>query len=386
MVAVLAAAIMVALAWSSARAEVALHDLALEGRILGLAHAAERELREVGVDGAAEVLVPLLEATSGEIRGLRLLGPDGVEVITVGECLDQEPFREVELFLGRFAAGANGRPGGPGWRGRGRATLELYLDPRAGAPPLASRLVLPATIVLALIVVALAVFAARLVERQRLVEVAAADRRRLEGLARAGAGLAHQLRTPLATIKGSCQLVLEAATDSRLRRIEIAVREAERMERTLEQLLDYARPPRPEPVSVKIAGVVAGLADRHPNLSSTVAPELCARVDPTHLEQLLGNLVNNAVEWSPEGETVTISGRRDGARLVVEISDNGPGPGDDPEQLFEPYVTGRTDGTGLGLAMARTLAEVNGGKLTLEEAPGGGCVVRVELPAVGGSR
>ena len=387
MAAVLAAATMVTLAWFSARTEVARHDLALEGRILGIAHTAERELRDVGVDGAGGVLAPLLEANTSEILGLRLLDSDGIEEIGVGECGADNPKHEVDLFLGRFAAGGSGRRGGPGSHGRGRVTLEVFLAPNAGAPPLASRLVLPATVVVGLIVVALAVLAARLVERQRLMEVAAADRRRLEGLARAGAGLAHQLRTPLATIKGSCQLVLEATDEGDgARRLEAAVREAERMERTLQQLLDYARPPRPEPASVALAEVVAGLADRYPRLSSRIDAELRVQADPTHLEQLLGNLVGNAVEWSPEDEAVTISARRAAAWVVVEISDRGPGPGDDPEQLFEPYVTGRADGTGLGLAMARTLVEVNGGRLALRQAPGGGCIARVELPAAGGSR
>jgi signal transduction histidine kinase len=265
--------------------------------------------------------------------------------------------------------------------------LELFLDPAAGERPLASRLLVPATAVAGLVMVALAVLGARLVERQRALEVAAVHRRRLESLARAGAGLAHQLRTPLATVKGSCQLVLEnVGHGPGAERLEAAVREAERMERTLALLLDYARPPSPEPVDVGLAEVVTELGNRHSKVTADVANDLVVRVDPAHLEQLLGNLVDNALEWSPAGGEVRISASREGDRVVVEVVDRGPGPGDDPEALFEPYVTGRADGTGLGLPMARTLAEVNGGSVTLAGAPGGGCVARLELPAGGGPR
>ena len=71
----------------------------------------------------------------------------------------------------------------------------------------------------------------------------------------------------------------------------------------------------------------------------------------------------------------------DGVRIAVV--DRGPGPGAAPERHFEPYVTARADGTGLGLPIARTLAEANGGSLTLHEAPGGGCEAVLLLPASG---
>jgi len=338
----------------------------------------------VGVAQGEPLLGELLEESGAEVRGLCLRDSAGHEVVVVGECPPLPPARELELFLGRFAGESRTGPGGAWRHGRGRYSLEVFLAPRAGRPPLASRLVVPAAAGVGLAMLGLALFGARLLERQRRLELEAVDRRRLEGLARAGAGLAHQLRTPLATIKGSCQLVQEEYPDGPwARRVGSAVREAERMERTLSLLLDYARPPQPQPTSIALASALHDLVDRFGALKLSIPEDLRVTADPEHLQQLLGNLLENANQVSPEDAPVSVTAARVGDEITIQVVDHGPGPGEDPEELFEPYVTRRADGTGLGLPMARTLAEVNGGTVTLHRGEHRGCVARLVLPAAG---
>lgn len=388
--AAVAAAIMIGLAWSTARAVGDRHDLALDGEVLGLAHRAEIELREQGLSSAEPVLSRLLEVGS-EVSWIALVTMAGETVAEVGVCAPGSATRNIEVALGRVAFGAHERGSGPqgagpaGWtRGRGRLELRICLDPEADKPPMVSRLVVPASVAVSCLLFGLALLGARLLERQHRLDLELADRRRLEALGRAGAGLAHQLRTPLGTIKGSCQLVLERVADpSAARRLEVAVAEAERMERMLSLLLDFARPPQPEPVQVSLRDELARIVELNPGVTTETADNPTAWVDREHLQQMLGNLVENAIDAGDGSEKVTLVARTDGDHVYIDVTDRGVGPGDDPERLFEPYVTDRADGTGLGLPIARTLAEVNRGTVTLHSREGGGCVARVVLPKNG---
>lgn len=398
-VALVAASVMVAFAWMAASSARERARLALDGRVLGVAHRVELALRDQGLEAASQVLQAVLQDAAAEVSGLRLLSPDGRPVAAAGEPGDDGPLRRVTLFLG-----PGGRGGGPpagftrgagshggarlsggasgARRGRGRYTLEISLRRGVGGPPLAARLILPVAALAGLVLVALAVLAGRLLERQRLEVLEAAQRRRLEELGRAGAGLAHQLRTPLATIKGSCQMAAEDVEDPPVRRrLEVALEQVQRMERMLGRLLDFARPPRPEPETVEMGPFLEELAGRWSGVRAGAGSACVARADREHLVQILENLVENALAVSPEGEAVEITAASRGGRVVVTVADRGPGPGEDPEALFQPYLTGRADGSGLGLPIARNLAEANGGSLVLRPRAGGGTEAVLELPA-----
>jgi two-component system osmolarity sensor histidine kinase EnvZ len=154
----------------------------------------------------------------------------------------------------------------------------------------------------------------------------------------------------------------------------------ERMEALLTQLLDYARPPIPEPSEVALAPLLRDFTSLTPEVAVDVPPNLVAWVDPGHLVAILGNLIDNARRVGPAGAPIQISGSQRNGRVVIEVNDRGPGPGETPEAHFEPYSTGRADGTGLGLPIARALAEVNGGTLQLLARGGGGAQALLELP------
>jgi len=353
--------------------------LALDGRILGLVHDAELEIRKQGEAKAPEILEALWDTARNEVRGIALVSPDGVRTGQVGAQDESLPVRRVVIFVGPQRDQVPRRGQRRGWR-----TMEVYLDPAAGAAPASIRYLPLAAALVAIGLVALAVLGGRLLERERRHAAAAARGRRLEALGRAGAGLAHQLRTPLATIKGSCQLLEERLEDAAAKeRAAAAVSQADRMDRMLATLLDYARPPAPEPRPVALAAALADLQKQHANLRIEAVGDTTVCADPEHLLQMLENLVGNATAHSPDGGLVEVSSRRRGQVIELRVSDRGPGPGDDPEKLFEPYVTSRTDGTGLGLPIARALAEAAGGTLHLEQRDGGGCVAVLTLPLIG---
>jgi signal transduction histidine kinase len=252
----------------------------------------------------------------------------------------------------------------------------------AAAPSRVERAALPVAAVAAAALVALALLAGRLLDRQARAIRIAAERERLEGLARAGAGLAHQLRNPLATIRGSAQLLLESCSGAEAARLGAIVSESDRLGRLVDELLDYARPPQPQPQPIDLATFrpERDLA----RVDWQVAEGLAAHADPEHLRLILDNLLDNALEADPGRIEVGARARRDGVEIAV--LDRGPGPGPDPEQLFEPYVTGKASGTGLGLPLARSLAAANGGSLRLVPRAGGGTEALLWLPAAEGTR
>ena len=374
---------LVVLGAAAARALSERHALSLDGRLLRLAHRAERELRDSGPSAAREVLERLLADGAGLVVGLALVDDAGDVELRVGT----EPAAglpatgspaarswDVELHLGRGWQHFRGR--GP----HGRRQLRIAADPQALEQTPSERLLLPVAALAGVALAALSVLGGRLLVRQQREQQSEAARRRMEGLTRAGAGLAHQLRTPLATIKGSCQLLLESAKGPGEKRLQAAVSQVQRMEKMLQQLLDYARPPDAEPTAVDLDAAMRELADLDPRVRPRVARGVEARVDPEHLREILINLTGNALQASPGEEPVEVAAEDHGRFVEVRVADRGPGPGDDPERLFEPYVSRRADGTGLGLPIARSLAEANGGNIELTARPGGGTVAVLRIP------
>ncbi len=380
------ASALVVLGAAAARALEDRHAVALDGRLLSLAQEVERDLRERGQGSAGEVLGERLAGATGLAAGLAILDSAGGLQAQAGE-LTSPSTRDVELHLGRMWHGGGGRQGGGLRQGGmpGRRVLRIAVDPAALGQAASERLLLPVTTFSGLVLAALSLLGGRLLARQQHEQQTAAEHRRLEILARAGAGLAHQLRTPLATIKGSCQLLLEDGGEGGKRRLQAAVSQAGRMEKMLQQLLDYARPPGAEPAAVDIAAATRELAELDAErVRPKVATGVEARVDPEHLREILTNLVDNALRANDAGDesedAVEITAEARGRLVEIRIADRGAGPGDDPEGLFEPYVTGRADGTGLGLPIARSLAEANGGRLDLAPRPGGGTEAVLRLP------
>ena len=135
---------------------------------------------------------------------------------------------------------------------------------------------------------------------------------------------------------------------------------------------------RREPVDPgAIVREAAGSIPGEISVDTTRAPATWP-LDAGRIREVVVNLVDNAVA---AGAPVVATVRTEGERLVIEVSDHGPGvPVEDRERIFEPFHTGKTQGTGLGLAVARRVVESHGGTLSVLSAPSGGALFRAEIP------
>ena len=214
--------------------------------------------------------------------------------------------------------------------------------------------------------------------------------------------VSHDLRTPLAAITGAATTLRDQAVDEATRRdlVEAICDEAERMERLVGNLLDMTRLASGEvsarrewiPVDELVGAALSrteGKLARH--LVRTLVPvsPVLVSVDPILVEQLLVNLLENAARHTPPGTEVLVRADGGPGGLVLEVADRGPGvaPGEE-EKVFERFHRGGRatgQGAGLGLAIARAIAEVHGGTLRLTSRPGGGASFRLALPGAGSS-
>jgi two-component system sensor histidine kinase HydH len=212
------------------------------------------------------------------------------------------------------------------------------------------------------------------------------QQRHLTQLGEMSAVLAHEIRNPLASLKGHAQLAVERlAEGSREKRcIEHVITDANRLEALTTDLLSFARtaPLDVAPVSpvelVRMAGHDV-LGDESLALEAEDAPASWP-MDGARVRQALVNLLDNARQAAP-GAPPVVRVAQQGSRLVIEVRDRGPGlPAGSEERVFDAFFTTRTNGTGLGLAVASRIAEQHGGAITARNDPAGGAVFRVVIP------
>jgi len=215
---------------------------------------------------------------------------------------------------------------------------------------------------------------------------------RLAGLGRAVAGLAHELRNHFAVMQNSIYLLRRHAgglDEAGARQVERLHAQVEASFTLAEDVLALGRAGEARAEVVPIAEVVGRAASETVPAGSAarlavVAPDphLRARVDPDKVARAVTNLVRNAVEaLGPAGGDVEVSVAAEGSDLVLRVADSGPGlPPGAAESLFEPFVSTREGGTGLGLALVRLYAEAHGGSASAGDRPGGGAVFTVRLP------
>lgn len=218
-----------------------------------------------------------------------------------------------------------------------------------------------------------------------------AETRHLRELNQAAAGLAHETRNPLGLIRGWAQRLAEADLESadQQPQAQALVEECDRVTSRINQFLTFARPSEPqlEPIDPRqVAAELAVLLE--PDLDTkqlTLERDMSeddARLvaDREMFRQALFNLLQNAVQWSPEGGTVEFAVRRGTAgRHRIDVSDRGPGvPAEAAARLFSPYFTTRANGTGLGLAIVRRIAVAHGWEVGYTPRPGGGAIFWVD--------
>ncbi len=212
---------------------------------------------------------------------------------------------------------------------------------------------------------------------------------RLAVLGQLAGGLAHQIRNPLAAISTAAAILLkrlDLTQDPDVQQALVAIREEVReANRIITDLLDYARikPASKERISVRDL-LDAVIEQLHVPESVAVEREddegLEVLADTRQLRDAVGNLARNALEAMPNGGKVRLSAQADGADVVIAVEDSGPGLRRDViSRLFEPLVTSKPLGLGLGLTLARALVENQGGALRAGTSRGGGARFEVRL-------
>ncbi len=280
--------------------------------------------------------------------------------------------------------------GGPGAQlppdAAGTTSLFIVFEPRlVGQLAFAARANAFTGVVGALGLLAFSLFASRLMRARDDMVRRLEHERRLASLGTMSGVVAHELRNPLASLKGHAQLLQEQLSDPPQRaQAQRVVNAAWRLERLITSLLELVRTGALNRTEVVPADVVrSALAAFEPGrlrVEVTAAPARWS-LDAVRFQQVVTNLVDNALQASPEGTVVDVRLASEGRLLVLEVRDSGPGvPRDERERIFEPFVTTKTTGIGLGLALARQVVALHGGKLFVVDAPGGGACFRAEVP------
>ncbi len=240
------------------------------------------------------------------------------------------------------------------------------------------------------------------IERTRLSEEAQNARVRAETERMRNAilsSVSHDLRTPLATITGAASSLVEEQREldpaARRELSRSIYREADRLDRLLKNLLDMMRieagavqlsrewHPMDEVVGAALARLEGRLRDHTVNTAFPADLPL-ALVDGVLLEQVVINLVENAMKYAPSGSTIDVSASAIDREIVVEVADRGPGiPSGEEARIFDKFYRGRLareGGVGLGLTICRGIVEAHGGRIWAENRSGGGALFRFSIP------
>ncbi len=230
-------------------------------------------------------------------------------------------------------------------------------------------------------------FSQAMQERDRSLALHAEQSRTLTLLS---SEIAHELKNPLASIKGLAALVAKDSEGRAKERITVLRGEVDRMQTILDEFLNFSRPLVPLHLSEtdlsELARDVARLhegsaAERGLAIEVEAPPEAALACDARKVRQVLINLVQNALDASPRGGRVTLRVEQDAESLRTSIIDRGKGFAPELKgRLFEAGVTSKKHGSGIGLVVARALCRQHGGEVTLQENPHGGVIAMFELP------
>ncbi len=223
------------------------------------------------------------------------------------------------------------------------------------------------------------------VERSREAE-------RLAAMGQLSAALSHEIRNPLASLKGSLPILLEGIDpdDPRREFAEITRRELDRLEGLTTQFLEYARPPQARWAEDSLADVVDTVYRLIEAEAQRQRVEVVVESDPSlplvamdsnRIQQVILNLALNGIQAMPGGGILTLRCGHDDTGVFAEVADEGPGI--EPaarERLFEPFFTTKEHGTGLGLAVAHQWVQRHGGRIDVGESASGGARFRVWIP------
>ena len=358
-------------------------------------------LTEVAGSRVAATLAGLGNTVAVEVA---LVDPQG-QVVHAGTAA-VEPASADTIAPARAAATGPGTMNYPGTAGvlrsaayapvQGGWSVVLHED-AAGLAPDTDRAIVPALIPLAALTV-LSVGAAAVLDARSRRVAAQADSTKRAFLAVTG----HELRTPLTVMSGMLQTLVARGdalpAEYRSRAIEAMSRQAKHLERLVERMLFVAHlesglplgvTTRPTDVGPILQLTVEQQRSRSPlhELVLEVASPLVAEADAKRLDEVVSELIENAVRYSPNGGTVRVTAHRTGRSVEIAVEDSGVGLPADATRIFEKFVQGETvdtrvqdeGGVGLGLYIVRTLTEAMGGTVDVERRKSGGTRVAITL-------
>jgi signal transduction histidine kinase len=229
-------------------------------------------------------------------------------------------------------------------------------------------------------------------DRERVHQKRLREDERLTAMGQAMSALAHDMRTPLIAIAGLSRLVQKQVCEDSLscEKLKIIMKEAQRLDNMVNEMLDFSRPLELHASQENIDELLGECLE----ITRDVAQKKQVRLrvdssldssfhffDAVRMKQALINLLTNAIEASPENETVIVSSYRKGKELIVDVSDRGFGISPDKrEKVFSPFFTTKNGGTGLGLSIAKKIVEAHHGRLEFFDNTEKGATFRVVIP------
>ncbi|MEJ2252982.1 MAG: ATP-binding protein [Nitrospirota bacterium] len=238
------------------------------------------------------------------------------------------------------------------------------------------------------------VLAGLLVDRERKSSRQAERAEYLAGLGQAATTIVHELKNPLITILGFAGRIEKGKGNAR-ESARVISESARTMQKIVSDVLDFARPATLSLEENDVSEAVRRACDfcrakaekRAVGLSLDLPAEpLTAMADHYRLERVFTNLIDNAVDASAQGQTVSVSARMEKGNVLARIKDSGPGIDREAlQKIFTPFYTTKSAGTGLGMAIAKKVVDEHGGNIRIQSEPGKGTEVTVELPRKEGS-
>ena len=215
---------------------------------------------------------------------------------------------------------------------------------------------------------------------------------RLSALGEFSAGIAHEIKNPLASIKNFTQLLPSAYEDPNFRKefTELVTREVNRINKIVNDLLDYARPRKttllktklPELIDETLFSLKATLDEHHIVIKTNYNQISSITIDHDQMRQVFVNLILNAVEAMPKGGTIEVTIRQNEKNEIeIILSDTGCGISEElVEEIFNPFFTAKERGTGLGLSIVQRIINEQGGRITVASKINQGTQFTVILP------
>ena len=235
----------------------------------------------------------------------------------------------------------------------------------------------------------LAILAGYMIDRDRRNREKIEKERYLSGIGRAATAVVHDLKNPLITIEGFARRLREGKGNVESS-AEAILDSAERMQRIVHDVLDFARPLKIEQKKGDISSAVGRACDacdaKADKAAVTIRREfpdtpVYGSIDSFHLERAITNIISNAIEASAAGQPVTSSVLQEGRTAVIKVTDRGTGMDREAlEHVFTPFHTTKASGTGLGMPISKKIVEAHLGSIRIESIVGRGTEVTIRIP------